>query len=87
MVWENMSDDELRETLAAYAHDAWARWMEHLFTKGAYIGYGFIIRDGSAIRWKRQMRTLYADLPEDEKESDRREADKIIALLNASNET
>ncbi len=32
-------------------------------------------------RWTRQMNTPYADLPENEKESDREEADKIIAIL------
>lgn len=32
-------------------------------------------------RWRRQMTTTYADLPEEEKVSDRTEADKVLALL------
>ena len=36
----------------------------------------------SCERWLRQMMTDYENLPENEKESDRVEADKIIALLN-----
>ena len=32
-------------------------------------------------RWKRQMQTPYNDLSEEEKESDRKEADGMIAIL------
>ena len=34
-----------------------------------------------ALRWRRQMRTKYEDLPEEEKKSDREEADKMIAIF------
>ena len=32
-------------------------------------------------RWRRQMNTEYPDLPDKEKESDRKEADKILAIV------
>jgi len=32
-------------------------------------------------RWARQLATSYAELPEDEKESDRREADRVLATV------
>lgn len=32
-------------------------------------------------RWERQLNTLYKDLSEKEKESDRKESDKIIEIL------
>ena len=32
-------------------------------------------------RWERQMNTTYAELSENEKESDREHADKVLAVL------
>jgi len=71
-----------REKLAEYAHDAWIGWMRYLFGKSRHMPDGQVyIPKGSADRWKRQSETAYADLPEKEKESDRAEADKILALF------
>lgn len=78
----------LRETLAEYAHDAWSSWMKYMESKilpgcyhdGDQLVGGWVpieLRD----RWERQMNTPYADLPEEEKESDRAEADKILSVL------
>jgi len=72
----------LREYLAAYAHDAWSGWMRYLFGTGVEHKDGsFTIEAESVARWRRQMRTLYDDLPESEKESDRDEADKILDIV------
>ena len=78
--------EDIREVLAAYAHDAWAGWMRHLSFrkrgtswKGDREIWEFDVED--AKRWDRQVRTPYADLPEAEKASDRAEADKILAIL------
>jgi len=79
------------EALATYAHDAWAGWMRHMFKaenlfcvqnqdpKPLYFELRIDVNDCK--RWTRQMRTPYADLPEDEKESDRKEARKILGIL------
>lgn len=78
--------DELRESLADYAHDAWAGWMEYLFaqcpkpTMESHDGYYLHLR-ALYDRWHRQMGTPYKDLPESEKESDRVEADKMLAIV------
>lgn len=59
--------------------------MKYFFGKCQYaIGNNgtvvtFSVED--AERWKRQMVTPYAQLSEREKESDRRQADKVIAVL------
>jgi hypothetical protein len=72
---------QLRESLAAYAHDAWAGWMIYLFAQSDLNPDGTVTIPAWAVeRWARQVTTRYADLPESEKESDRAEADKMLAL-------
>lgn len=74
-----------REQLAEYAHEAWSGWMEYLFDKGHLtVDKTFIIEKESVERWRRQMMTKYTDLPENEKESDRLEADKMLVILHDS---
>jgi hypothetical protein len=76
-------DDDQIEKLANYAHDAWSRWMKYLFSKGIKNEDGsFTIDNESVSRWEREMITPYSDLPEEEKESDREEANKILEVLN-----
>jgi hypothetical protein len=71
--------DELREKLAEYAHGAWSGWLKYMFSKGTFNGT-WTMPDWAVTRWSRQMSTTYADLPENEKESDLAEADKILAI-------
>lgn len=74
-----MSD--LREELAAYAHNAWSGWMKYMFGKCEKPAEGYLIIPQSLVlRWTRQMNTEYKNLPENEKESDRKEADKILEI-------
>lgn len=73
----------MREKLAALAHDQWAGWMRHLFRKCPTNPDGTVTIPKWAVdRWIRQMNTDYHDLPEDEKESDRREADRYLKILH-----
>ena len=65
----------VRELLAEYAHVAWSGWMRYMLDNWD---------DEHLDRWRRQMDTDYHDLPEGEKESDRREADKILHILGIS---
>ena len=75
-----MSD--LREQLAALAHEQWAGWMTYLFEKSVVGDDGSVeIPADLASRWKRQMNTSYVNLPENEKESDRAEADRMIGVI------
>jgi hypothetical protein len=77
-------DEHLREKLAALCHEMWSGWMEWLFSEecGLQQNIGdYHIFYYKVERWKRQMKTAYKDLPEDEKDSDRTEADKILVLL------
>ena len=80
------SEKMLRESLADYAHEAWSGWMKYLYTKcSAIADDGAILIPASLVeRWERQMNTSYSDLPENEKESDRKEADKMIEIFDAN---
>lgn len=76
--------DSLREKFAAQAHEAWSGWMRHLFEKCAHNTNGTSTVPVWAVEnWERQMETPYADLSEEEKESDRKEADEYLAIYDA----
>ena len=75
-------NDDMREQLAALAHAQWAGWMEYMFSKcRADSPGGLTIPMWAVERWQRQMNTPYAELPEEEKNSDREEADKVLQLI------
>lgn len=75
--------DTLREKLADYAHKAWSGWMKYLFQKSTVNVDGTVtIPNELADRWIRQMHTPYERLPEEEKNSDRIEADNILGLVD-----
>ena len=69
------------ESLAEYAHKAWSGWLKYMFGLSISHGLDILIPSKLAGRWIRQMNTPYADLPESEKEADRKEAREILALL------
>lgn len=81
----NLNDPHLLEKLAAQEHDRWAHWMEYLFSccswSGVPSGVAAVIPPAKVEHWQRQIDTKYADLSEKEKESDRVEARKTLALL------
>ncbi len=70
----------MREKLAALAHEQWSGWMKYLFSKSTLNDDGSVtIPADLARRWARQVCTKYEALSEKEKESDRKEADKVFA--------
>lgn len=72
----------MREKLAALAHKRWSGWMRHLFNQCDFNEDGTVtIPAALVLRWLEQMSTEYSNLPESEKESDRREADEIMDIL------
>lgn len=73
----------LIEPLSDYAHEAWAGWMRYLFNKSAPLNEDgtVTIPKWAVERWLRQSAASYAELPEAEKESDRDEARKMLAIV------
>jgi len=77
-------DDKVTDELANYAHEAWSGWIGYLFAKSIANEDGTItIPQWAVDRWNRQAKTPYADLPENEKDSDRDEARKMLAIIES----
>lgn len=92
--------DALLETLAEYAHTAWSGWMQYILQQclggevavidmrqpspGIPLSGVAVIPSELVERWSRQMHTTYADLPEEEKKSDRLEARRILVGLRTA---
>ena len=80
----------VHQKLADYAHGAWSGWMKYMFEKLIPYRPGTVQAEEGALiipkwavdRWTYQMNMTYNDLPESMKESDRQEADKIIAIIS-----
>lgn len=87
-----MTKEELIELLADKEHASWANWMSYLFSKcddwyevdvhGKEIYSGKIIPLELAERWQKQIGTHYAELTEQEKQSDRDEVDHILPIID-----
>lgn len=72
----------LREKLAEYAHNQWIGWMKYLFSKSIKNKDGTVTIPKWAVdRWERQINTDYKNLSEEEKISDRKEADGMIEIV------
>lgn len=74
------TEEEVVELLAALEHERWSGW-EKYRARCTENGAGVPFIDKAIARWRRQRETAYADLSEKEKESDRVEARKTLALL------
>lgn len=75
-------EENLREALADYAHETWRGWMIYMVEKGRFNeDQSLELPEASMSRWLRQMCTPYKSLPEDQKPSDRAEADKMLAIV------
>ena len=72
----------MEEVVAAEMHAVWTHWMKYLQANVVWQeGVGWIIPEHFILRWQRQMRTPYAELPEEEKQSDRHQAQKVLAVI------
>lgn len=71
-----------KEQVADLCHSQWSSWMLYLFEKGTFQEDGTWIMPAEFVRrWQLQAITPYAELSEQEKDSDRTEADKFLSIL------
>jgi hypothetical protein len=62
----------LIEKLADLEHRQWIEWTKYMLKN---------LTDKNISKWKKQIKTKYQDLPDNEKWSDRRWATKVIKLI------
>lgn len=75
----------LREKISAAQHEIWSRWMIHLFKVSIFNTDGsYTIPVEKVKHWKRQISTPYNELSENEKNSDRIQADIILDIIGKS---
>lgn len=74
-------EKKLLKRLAAYSHAAWAGWMQYVFSRGKMNEKGeMTLSAHDTARWLRQISTSYLELSAAEKESDLKEARKILEI-------
>lgn len=80
--------NSLFEKLAAIEHERWADWQRYVHSKMTPSADDGIWLIGEAFidRWERQIRTPYAELTEEEKESDRNQVRRYWDLITVPNE-
>lgn len=79
-----MESPNMIEKLADMQHEIWSHWMRYLFSICAETISGAIVISPDKVKhWTRQINTPYLELSEKEKESDRDQARKIIAVLES----
>jgi hypothetical protein len=75
---------QLTEQLAAAEHERWAHWQRYVHSKGLQQPDGSIVLPADLVsRWEQQIATQYAQLTEQEKESDRDQVRKYLPLILA----
>lgn len=75
--------DDYREELAALCHEQWAGWMDYFLSNPSVTTYAdgsITVMPGYVAALKALVATPYAELPEAQKDNDRKEADRILAL-------
>ena len=72
----------LIEQLAAVEHARWSHWQRYVHSKGLRQADGSLfLRADLILRWERQIATRYAELDEQEKESDREQVRKYLSII------
>jgi len=77
--------DEAIETLANIEHERWSHWQKYMHEKGERQPDGsLLIPHDLVAQWDRQIATPFAELTEDEKDSDRDQVRKYLPAVVAA---
>ncbi|MGN7127650.1 hypothetical protein [Methylorubrum thiocyanatum] len=70
------------EQLAAIEHERWAHWQCYMHSKGSRQSDGSMLIPAELVaQWESQIERPYAELSEDEKESDREQVEKYLPTI------
>lgn len=76
--------DTLREDLAALVHEQWSGWQRYFLGKGYHMADGsYVLPAGYVPALEALANTPYAELDEAQKDNDRAEADRVLAVCAA----
>jgi hypothetical protein len=74
--------DGLLEQLAAIEHERWSHWQRYVHSKCVRQPDGSLLIPSNLVaRWEKQIDTNYAELDEQERESDREQVRKYLPLI------
>jgi hypothetical protein len=72
----------LLEQLSAVEHERWSHWQRYMHGKAVRNSNGTLTIPADLVsRWERLMQTPYAELTDDERESDREQVKRYLPLL------
>lgn len=72
----------LLERLATIEHDRWSHWQRYMHGKATRQHDGSLLIPPDLVRqWERQLATPYAELSENERESDREQVRKYLPVI------
>ena len=80
--YDFLSSPELLNKIADIQHEIWAHWMRYLFSVSIHNEDGAVIIPVEKVeRWKRQLSTAYDSLTENEQQSDKDQAEKVLNVI------
>jgi hypothetical protein len=72
----------LIERLADVEHERWSHWQRYVHSKGLRQPDGSLLLPADLVaRWEKQIDTKYAELDDQERESDREQVRKYLPLI------
>jgi len=76
--------ERIVEELASIEHERWAHWQQYLHGRGIRQPDGSLLLSSELVgQWEAQIATPYADLSEDEKQSDREQVHRYLPRIVA----
>jgi hypothetical protein len=80
----NDGHNDLMEKLAAVEHERWSHWQRYVHSQCLTVSDGSLIVPTELVsRWERLISTPYAQLTQDEQESDREQVRRYLPLVTS----
>ncbi len=74
--------DEILEVLASIEHERWCHWQSYMHSKCLRQDDGALLIPAHLVeRWEKQINTVYSELTNEEKESDREQVRRYLPLI------